>query len=371
LANRIPYQCYWAGLQELFLSIVSKIIKLRVDSAVNEEGFKRFLGNDRSEKTINLNIVTVREIEAFLKKKGHADDFGKASISDFRDVLQYFFENQKNTWENFLALLRYSRFAGNQELEVELLELLDGSDVLKNISNTVKKTFGEKIHSEIFAEIELPPLCTFSTDKPKITKKLMERLETLLGEDGCREILLSGPHVGPKREYLPERKAFRESEGIDDFLRKRHKEYICELEKHKNENTLYFTQRIDEEVLNYVRTTPTCQSGVREGNIIYVTKIPYIAKKYLNEKDEKLKRYYCCHCPWVREAIKSGINVSPNFCYCSASFEKRPWDVISGQSVKAEVVETVLKGDPICRFAIYIPDKYIKTKQKRIKKRLT
>ena len=362
LANRMSYQCYWAGLQELILSIVPKIIQLRVGTVMNEEGFKKFLGNEKSEKTINLSIAAVREVEAFLKNKGCGHDFGKAKISDFRDALRYFVENQKNTWENFLALLRYSRFAGNQELEVELLELLDGSDVLKNISKTVKKTFGEKIHSEIFAEIELPPLGTFSTDKPKTTKKLVERLEIFLGEDGCREILFSGPHAGPKKEYFPERKAFWESGGIDDFLRKRHKEYICELEKHMNENTLYFTQRIDEEVLNYVKITPTCQNGVREGNIIYVTKIPYMAKKYLNEKDEKLKRYYYCHCPWVREAIKSGLNVSPNFCYCSASFEKRPWDVIFGQSVKAEVVETVLKGDLICRFAIYIPDKYIKPK---------
>jgi hypothetical protein len=200
----------------------------------------------------------------------------------------------------------------------------------------------------------------------------MEHLEAFLGEEGCREVLLSGPHVGPKKEYLPERKTFLESEGIDDFLRKRHLEYIHELESHMNEHTLYFTQEIDGEVLDYVKNTPTCQNGVREGKIIYITKIPYMAKHYLNEKNEKMKRYYYCHCPWVRESIKSGINISPNFCYCSASYEKRPWDIIFGQSVKAEVLESVLSGDLICRFAIHIPDNYSKTnvlgnKKKRLK----
>ncbi|MDQ1278798.1 MAG: hypothetical protein QG670_58 [Thermoproteota archaeon] len=125
------------------------------------------------------------------------------------------------------------------------------------------------------------------------------------------------------------------------------------------DGTLYFTKEIDEEVLGYVKKTPTCQNGVREGDIIYVTKIPYMMKQYLKEKDEKLKRYFYCHCPRVREAIKSGINISSNFCYCSVAFEKRPWDVIFNQSVKADVIETVLKGDLICKFAIHIPEKYL------------
>jgi len=135
------------------------------------------------------------------------------------------------------------------------------------------------------------------------------------------------------------------------------------------ERTLYFTQEIDKQVLDYVRNTPTCQNGVREGNIIYVTKIPYMAKQYLNEKNERMKRYYYCHCPWVREAIKLGIDISPNFCYCSAGFEKRLWDIIFGRSVKADVIETVLKGDLICRFAIHIPEEYLKAIRLRGKRK--
>jgi len=99
--------------------------------------------------------------------------------------------------------------------------------------------------------------------------------------------------------------------------------------------------------------------GVRDGDIIYVTKIPYMAKKYLREKDPKKKRYYACHCGWVREAIKSDRKISPNFCYCSAGFEKRVWDVIFCQDVKADVLQTVLGGDLICKFSIHIPKEYI------------
>ena len=49
----------------------------KVGIAVNEEGFKKFLGTERSEKTIfNLSIAAIRGVEAFLKNKGHVDDFG-------------------------------------------------------------------------------------------------------------------------------------------------------------------------------------------------------------------------------------------------------------------------------------------------------
>ena len=264
---------------------------------LDEEGFKKFLEKRTSEKAIQQSIEIVKEAEAFLKNKGKKRDFSQASIEDLRSIVHYFSENRKNTWENFLALLSFSRFAGNREVEVALLELLDGSDVLENLSTKVKKTVGEKRHREILRGIRLPPLGTFSIDKPRTTKKLMERLEAELGEEGCKEVLLSGPHASPKRAYLPERKAFLESDGIDDFLRRRHKEYVNELEQHMKQRTLYFTQEIDKEVLDYVRNTPTCQNGVREGNIIYVTKIPYMAKRYLNEKNKKMKRYYYCHCP--------------------------------------------------------------------------
>jgi hypothetical protein len=90
-----------------------------------------------------------------------------------------------------------------------------------------------------------------------------------------------------------------------------------------------------------------------------------MAKKYLHENNERMKRYYACHCTWVREAIKSGMEISPEFCNCSAGFEKRLWDVIFGRPVKADVLQTVLKGDTICRFAIHIPQEYIESKDSR------
>ena len=324
---------------------------------LEEKRFREFCAKSNlDEETVRAHIKVVKEFEGFLRKKNR--NLSNATAANIQGFMAQLIKKSENSWENLVGLLRYSRFAGNRKEEVALLELIDGSDVLENVSSILKEVVGESKRDEIFEGISLPPLGTHSKVKPRTTKKLMENLETRLGEKKTREILSSGPHAGPNEDYLPEKDEFLASNSLDDFLEKRRKEYVELLEKHMKEKTLYYTQEIDEEVLDYVRNTPTCQVGVREGDTIYVTKIPYMAKKYLHEKDSNKKRYYYCHCPWVRESIISDLKISPNFCYCSAAFEKRVWDVIFDQNVEAEVLETVLKGDPVCRFAIHIPKEY-------------
>jgi hypothetical protein len=323
---------------------------------VDEEGFKNYcLQRKMSEKTVHAHVKMVKEFETFLKTKCQNRSLVNATPANLSAFVKYLMMANRNTWDNLIPIARYARYTNNKKIIVPVLELLDGSDVLENLSNTIKRRVGTTTHKAIFKEIKLPPLGTHPKDKLQITKKFMDNLEAELGEVKCREILSCGPHAAPKEEFLPEKKKFLESKDIDDFLRKKHKEYVKELTKHMKEKTLYYTQEITKEVIDYVRETPTCQVGVRKGNVIIVTKIPYKAKKYLHEKDPKKKRYYACHCTWVREAIKSDLKISPNFCYCSAGFEKRLWDVIFNQDVKANVLQTVLKGDPICEFAISIP----------------
>jgi DNA-binding HxlR family transcriptional regulator len=53
------------------------------------------------------------------------------------------------------------------------------------------------------------------------------------------------------------------------------------------------------------------------------------------------------------------VSVSPTFCQCSAGFHKKSWEVIFEQPLQAEVVETVLKGDPWCKIAIHLPEEAV------------
>jgi len=328
---------------------------------MDEQGFRVFLGKKNlTGKAVKAHISTVKEFEDHLKGKDRSNEIDKAKPDDFDDFSKILMKEGRRTFDNMLALARYALFTNNKALTVHALELIDGADVMENLSKNLKGKAGEAKWREVFGGIKLPPLGTHPRDKPKITKIVMERLEATLDKEKCHEVLSSNLHFVPDEAFMPSKKAFQESKNIDDFLHNRHKEYVEELVERAKEKTLYYTQEVDDEVVEYVRKTPTCQVGVREGDAIYVTKIPYMAKKYLHENNEKMKRYYACHCPWVREAIKSGTEISPDFCYCSAGFEKRLWDVIFDCPVRADVLQTVLKGDLICRFAIHIPREYAK-----------
>jgi hypothetical protein len=37
-----------------------------------------------------------------------------------------------------------------------------------------------------------------------------------------------------------------------------------------------------------------------------------------------------------------------------AGFHKKPWEVIFGRTIQADVLESVLQGDMRCRFAIHL-----------------
>ena len=271
----------------------------------------------------------------------------------------------KLTLDTFRALIGYSGFSGKKETISVLYGYLEGLGVPEKLQEKLKEIVGEKSR-EIFKGVDIPPLGTTPQDKPETTMKIMERLEAHLDCKSLRELMSSGLEVGPDEWYAPQRKKFQEAESLDSFLKEMHNDFVETLEKHSKGGTMFFAQEIDDEVVEYVRKNQEIQGGVREGDMIYVTKIPYQAKKYLHEKDERMRRYHFCHCSWVREAIKSGTpEISPNFCYCSAGYHKRPFEIIFSQPIRVDVVETVLRGDAVCRFAIHVPEQYLEPKDAR------
>jgi hypothetical protein len=55
---------------------------------------------------------------------------------------------------------------------------------------------------------------------------------------------------------------------------------------------------------------------------------------------------------WGVAGIRQGDTISPTYCYCGAGFYRGIWEEILQRPVEIEVLETVLKGDAVCRFAI-------------------
>ena len=331
---------------------------------VDEKGFREFIKNAKrvpkgiSERTIGSHIRMVKEFEDFLAKRRSTKQFKNARERDLRAFMKHLAKTDRNTFDNLIGLLRYARFTGNEDAELALLAMLDGSDILGIMCDTVRRKYGKGKGDELLRGFVPPAIGTSFKLMPKVTSEFMSRLESGIGEEATRELLLTGPHAAAPEYHLEERRMLRGSKSIDEYLRRRRKKFIRELTGHMNNGTFFFNQKINQDVIDFVRRNPEIAGGVRKGYLIYCTKVPYMAIEYLREKDSTMKRYYYCHCPLARESIPSGKAMSRNFCYCSAGFEKRPFDVAFGVPLSAKVKKSVLWGDSVCQFVLEIPKRY-------------
>ncbi len=90
---------------------------------------------------------------------------------------------------------------------------------------------------------------------------------------------------------------------------------------------------------------------VREGNIVYVTKAPRFPVKHAKAKTPQEKQYYFCHCDYARATEG---DISPTYCLCGAGWCKQIWEQVLDREVRVDVVQSVLLGDDVCQFAVYL-----------------
>jgi hypothetical protein len=328
---------------------------------MDEQGFRAMLQTHKmNEVQIEDSIAIAKRFEAYVNESGRVPSAETAWAFS-----QLLIEAGNNTEGNYISLIHYCRFIQNNEMFVALLELVDGGEVGDNLYRRVGERFGTEIRGEVFTGIGVAPYGTPTSDKPAYMHPVIERLENRVGEDACKEFLSASLRDLPDEYFLPEREKFRQACDIDAYLCQRKEAFVAELEGCQREGRMFFAQEITDEVIDFVRNNSEMGGGRREGNVVYETKIPYMTRNYLAEPDPMLRRYYACHCPWARDAIKNGnVKLAEIFCQCSGGFHKKPWEVIFERPLKVEVLESILKGDERCRFAIYLPEEAIARKGK-------
>ena len=328
---------------------------------MDENGFRQFLNEgtrvpkNLSRETVDSNVQSVKDFEKDLQERGTRRTAENAIEEDIEHHAKNLVGRSDDPENRLLGILRYARFAGNTKAELAIVNLLDGLTVLPQLSDTIRERVGDAKHEAVFRGISLPELGSNPREWHFVAQKFMDQLEQQVDRATCEAILQTGPHAGPPESYEDERKEYLSSKDIDDFLERRHGKALGLLRKHMLDGTLFFTQEIDQSVLDLVNSNKEILGGVRNDDVIYETKIPYMAIEWLREEDDTMRRYYYCHCPWVREAIRTGVRISQTFCHCSAGYHKRPWDVIFGVPVEVDVLSSVLAGDSVCRFAIRMP----------------
>ncbi|UCH05266.1 MAG: hypothetical protein JSW05_03630 [Candidatus Thorarchaeota archaeon] len=324
---------------------------------MDREGFRGFLKErNLSADELEASISIAERFESFLGERGQPSGFESSGSIDAAGFVELMISEGINSYENFVALARYGLFVENNELYLTFFGLIDGGNVIDVIHEKLGESVGEEQRDEVFRGIDMPPLGMPSSQKPIVTRAVMKQMEAQVDPETCRKVLSDVAHGIPREYYKEEREKLLKAKNIDEYLEDKRRRAIAQLEKHRDEQTLFFNQEITDEVVDFVKSRPDMLTGAREGDKIIHTKIPFMTKEYLVETDERMKRYYACHCAWARETIKTGgPQISPTFCYCSGGFTKQPWEVALNQPLEVKMVKSALKGDIECRFIIQLP----------------
>jgi len=316
---------------------------------MDQQGFRAMLeGRKVPAEKLDSALALAESFEQFAEQTG---EFSAETAWAFSKLL---IAEGQNSEENLITLARYGLFTKNNATFIAFLESLDGGEAQENLYKRIGEKYGEAFRDEIFAGIGIAPFGIPTPEKPRYMQPVIERLEKALGPEACR--VLIGDSLRDLPDYAEERAIFQSCASEDEYLVKKKQKFLEKMETCQREGRLFFAQEVTDEVLEFIRSEPEMGGGARMGNIIYETKIPFLTKEYLAKRDPVLKRYYYCHCPWAREAVKSGEKVAPIFCNCSAGFHKKPWEGALGQKIQVDVLESVLKGDDRCRFAIHLPE---------------
>jgi hypothetical protein len=320
---------------------------------MDTEGFVELLKTRKlNNEQIAVSTALAERFEAYISATG-----GQPNAETTWAFCKTLIQEGQNTYENLLTIARYGVFTENNAIYVAVLELLDGAEAQPNLYQKVGEMFGEAVRDEVFAGIGVSPLGKPPPEKPHDMFPVIERLIEKVGKRETEQLLSTCLRDLPDKYYRNERRKYAKANDIDDYLQKKHRSFVRSIQKCQRKGELFFAQEITDEIVAFVKNDPEIESGVREGNTIYVSKILYKAKEYLTESDPTMKRYYACHCPWARESIKNGdLHLNAVFCNCSSGYHKKPWEVIFGQSLQVEVLESALKGDFRCRFAIQLPE---------------
>jgi hypothetical protein len=320
-----------------------------------EKEFRAFLeGRKETPEKIELALSAVKDFEAYLTEKNATLE--KADLSLLQEYISLLIQDGRNSEDRLVAIARYCRFVKRNDLFIHIAGLVNAREVLPGIGRRLGELAGDEVRLRVFEGVELPPLGAPQEEYPRLTRTVVQRMEEELSPKKCREVLTWNYHEIPADAFLGHRERFERAVDIDEYLRDEHRRFVAEIARFMREGRAWYEQEITPEVVEFVEADQEISIGKRSGDWIHVTKIPFAPKQYLEERDPRLKRYYACHCPLARTAIRDGQPEIPStFCYCSAGFTKLAYDVIFGEPVEIELLESVLKGDSRCRFAIKIP----------------
>lgn len=327
---------------------------------MNEQEFSDYLaGRDISVEKIAFTLSAVSDFDDFLQRS--QTDLKEADIPLLQEYISRLVRKGSNTEDYLVAIARYCHFLRKNDFFIHIVGRINAVEVLPTLKNRLEERFGKEVKDMVFEDLELPPVGAPQEDYPSLTSTIVRRVECKLTPEQGRDLLTWNYHQIPLEAFKGHKERFEQADSLDTFLEHEHVRFIEELSRFMKEGKVWYEQEITPDVVEMVKGNQEISIGRREGDRIYVTKIPCEPDKFLREKDPRMRRYYACHCPLVRTSIRDGGPEVPSlFCYCSAGFTKLMFDVIFDQAVEIELMESVLTGSDRCRFSVKVPTEKMK-----------
>jgi hypothetical protein len=232
------------------------------------------------------------------------------------------------------------------------------------IMETMKKEISEKLGEEAWdmltQEIGTPDIQREAMCGCQTMREFMKRFDAITDKASAKEILTHVRHGLKHSQFAWAREKFAQYNNIDEFINVVRKEQMQLFKELCETGNAFYGQIVNEAVLDYVVHEPGMLSPVRKGSELHITAFPFNISEYIKETDLLKKRYYACHCPFARESILSeNATVSKTLCYCSLGHAKVMWEAIFDRELDAELAETALAGDMMCKYIIFLPDEII------------
>ncbi len=218
------------------------------------------------------------------------------------------------------------------------------------LAKGIAEEVGDKIVKKVLKRSENISQKSHRDDVFKWSDSSIRKLESLTNDEETKKILLScACHQSPEA-LQPYRDLYFETENIDLMIQKMQEDF---------EIFIKDALKLDDKYVQEIIDRRMGFAGIRDGNKIIATKIPKSAfiKEWFEETDSTKKRALFCHCPRIRDVLIDKEKILPkSYCYCGGGYYQNIWETILQKSVDIEILETVMHGDEVCKYAIHLPE---------------
>ena len=183
-------------------------------------------------------IDSISNYKKFLSNKHKT--LHEGSTEDFYTFSKQLINQNTNSYLVFQSLLSFANFANIPLISKLAMEVLDGNEVIGNLSDRLIKEFDENFRNEIFKDVSYPELGITPQEKPYFTKILINRLVDKLDVETAENFLSKGLRDRYEEFRKQDREKYLELGNIDEFLKWRFESFIKELEEHRDKGTILF-----------------------------------------------------------------------------------------------------------------------------------